>query len=139
VNVYGASLGAAFPHRFLLGPKDGLFPWESGRQFSIIFLVEGLLDLAMLWQAGFRNTTYAFDTHLTSFQFHQLSAEPHRLVYIVFDEHDAGGASALSSAPAGRSGPARPSPPTKPLSPEDDQRLQEGLCAPTPCIRILSC
>jgi DNA primase len=88
VNLYGRSIGAAFPHRFLPGPKGGLCAWESVRQFSAVILVEGLLDLAVLWQAGFRNTTCAFGTHLTPFQFRQLSAEPDRLVYIVFDQDE---------------------------------------------------
>jgi DNA primase len=88
VNLYGRSIGAAFPHRFLSGPKGGLCAWESVRQFSCVILVEGLLDLAVLWQAGFRNTTCAFGTHLTSFQFRQLSAESDRLVYIVFDQDE---------------------------------------------------
>jgi DNA primase len=87
-NLYGRSLGATFPHRFLPSPKGGLFAWESVRQFSTIILVEGLLDLAVLWQAGFRNTTCAFGTHLTPFQFHQLSEKPDRLVYIVFDQDE---------------------------------------------------
>jgi len=111
VNLYGRSVGTAFPHRFLLGPQGGLFDWGSVRQFSTTILVEGLLDLAVLWQAGFRNTTCAFGTHLTSFQFHQLSAEPHRLVYIVFDqdENQAGqrAAQQLARRLAGASVPAR--------------------------------
>jgi DNA primase len=86
VNLYGRSIGAAFAHRFLPGPKGGLAAWESVRQFSLVILVEGLFDLAVLWQAGFRNTTCAFGTHLTPFQFHQLSQQPDRLVYIVFDQ-----------------------------------------------------
>jgi len=100
VNLYGRSIGAAFPHRFLPRPKGGLFAWESVRQFSTTILVEGLLDLAVLWQAGFRNATCAFGSHLTAFQFHQLSAEPHRLVYIVFDqdENQAGQLSAYQLA-----------------------------------------
>jgi DNA primase len=88
VNLYGRSIGATLPHRFLPGPKGGLCAWESVRQFSAVILVEGLLDLAVLWQAGFRNTTCAFGTHLTPFQFRQLSAEPDRLVYIVFDQDE---------------------------------------------------
>ena len=100
VNLYGRSLSTAFPHRFLPGPKGGLFAWESVRQFSSIILVEGLLDLAVLWQAGFRNTTCAFGSHLTSLQFHQLSAEPDRLVHIAFDqdENQAGQLSAYQLA-----------------------------------------
>jgi DNA primase len=33
-------------------------------------------DLAVLWQAGFRNTTCAIGTHLTPLQFNQLSKHP---------------------------------------------------------------
>ena len=86
VNLYGRSTGAAFPHRFLPGSKGGLFAWESVRQFSTLILVEGLFDLAVLWQAGFRNTTCAFGTHLTPTQFRQLSPPPARRVYLVFDQ-----------------------------------------------------
>ncbi len=100
VNLYGRSIGAAAPHRFLPGPKGGLVAWESVRHFSTVILVEGPLDLAVLWQAGFRNATCAFGTHLTSLQFDQLSAEPDRLVYIVFDqdENQAGQLSAYQLA-----------------------------------------
>ncbi len=35
------------------------------RRFSTVILVEGLFDLAVLWQAGFRNTTCAIGTQLT--------------------------------------------------------------------------
>jgi DNA primase len=48
--------------------------------------VEGLFDLAVLWQAGFRNTTCAFGTHLSPDQLDQLAQEPGRQVYIVFDQ-----------------------------------------------------
>jgi DNA primase len=65
-----------------------LFAWESLRQFSTVILVKGVLDLAVLWQVGFRNATCTFGTHLTPFQFHQLSAPPVRLVYIVFDQDE---------------------------------------------------
>jgi DNA primase len=87
VNLYGRSLGPAFPHRFLPGSKGGLFAWEAVRSFSSLILVEGLFDLAVLWQAGFRNTTCAFGTHLTPSQFRQLSDPPPRRVYLAFD-HD---------------------------------------------------
>lgn len=111
VNLYGRSIDAAFPHRFLPGPKGGLFAWDSVRHFSTVILVEGLLDLAVLWQAGFRNTTCAFGTHLTPFQFHQLSEQPDRVVYIVFDqdENRAGQRAAhqLARRLAGVSVPAR--------------------------------
>jgi DNA primase len=89
VNLYGRSIGAAFAHRFLSGTKGNLFAWESIRQFPSVILVEGIFDLAVLWQAGFRHTTCAFGTHLTPDQFRQLSDRP-RTVYLSFDD-DANG------------------------------------------------
>jgi DNA primase len=85
VNLYGRSIGAAFPHRLLPRSKGGLFAWESVSTFSTMILVEGLLDLAALWQAGFRNTTCAIGTHLTPAQWSQLCDQPGRCVYIAFD------------------------------------------------------
>lgn len=86
MNLYGRSVGAAFPHRLLPRPKGGLFAWESVAAFSAVILVEGLFDLAVLWQAGFRNTTCAIGTHLTSPQWCQLCDQPGRIVYIAFDQ-----------------------------------------------------
>lgn len=88
VNLYGRSINAAFAHRFLPGTKGGLFAWESVRLFPSVLLVEGLFDLAVLWQAGFRNTTCALGTHLTSTQLQQLCDRPDRLLYIVFDQDE---------------------------------------------------
>jgi DNA primase len=87
INLYGRSIGAAFPHRLLPRSKGGLFAWESVRHFSTVILVEGLLDLAVLWQVGFRNTTCAIGTHFTLAQMAQLGDPPGRSVYIAFD-HD---------------------------------------------------
>jgi len=88
VNLYGRSMGAAFPHRLLPGSKGGLFAWESVRHCSTVILVEGLFDLAALWQAGFRNTTCAIGTHPTPSQFAQLLDRPARPIYIVFDQDE---------------------------------------------------
>jgi len=88
VNLYGRSIGRAFPHRLLPRSKGGLFAWDSVRHFSIVILVEGLFDLATLWQAGFRNTTCAIGTQLTPAQLAQLSDQPGRSVYIAFDQDD---------------------------------------------------
>src|SRR5499427_7008421 len=66
--------------------KGGLFAWETLRHFSSVILVEGLFDLAVLWQAGFRNTTCAIGTHLTPPQWSQLCDQPGRCVYIAFDQ-----------------------------------------------------
>lgn len=86
VNLYGRSVGVAFPHRLLPRSKGGLFAWESVGAFSTVILVEGLFDLAVLWQAGFRNTTCAIGTHLTPAQLSQLGDQPGRRIYIAFDQ-----------------------------------------------------
>jgi DNA primase len=86
INLYGRSIGAAFPHRLLPRSKGGLFAWDSVGAFSSVILVEGLFDLAVLWQAGLRNTTCAIGTHLTAVQWSQLCDQPGRCVYIAFDQ-----------------------------------------------------
>jgi len=86
VNLYGRSIGVAFPHRLLSRSKGGLFAWESVGAFPTVILVEGLFDLAVLWQAGFRNTTCAIGTHLTPAQSYQLGDQPGRRIYIAFDQ-----------------------------------------------------
>jgi DNA primase len=96
INIYGRSIGAAFPHRLLPGSKGGLFAWDSVRAFSSVILVEGLFDLAVLWQAGLRNATCAFGTHLTAAQWSQLCDQPGRCVYVAFDQ-DANQAGQLAS------------------------------------------
>jgi DNA primase catalytic core len=84
VNLYGRSLGATFAHRFLPGPKGGLYAWEQVRQCPEVILVEGLFDCAVLWQAGFRHVTCSLGTHLNACQFRQLCDGP-RTVYLTFD------------------------------------------------------
>ena len=88
VNLYGRSLGHASLHRLLPGSKGGLFAWDSVRQFHNVILVEGLFDLAVLWQAGFRNTTCAIGSYLTTIQLAQLCQNPDRCVYIAFDQDE---------------------------------------------------
>jgi len=84
VNLYGRSIGTAFAHRFLPGSKGNLFAWESVRQSPRVILVEGMFDLAVLWQAGFHHATCSLGTHLTADQFRQLCDRP-RTVYLTFD------------------------------------------------------
>jgi DNA primase len=88
VNLYGRSIGRVFPHRLLPRSKGGLFAWESVRHFRDVILVEGLFDLAMLWQMGFRNTTCAIGTHLTPTQLDWLRETPDRCVYVAFDQDE---------------------------------------------------
>jgi len=94
-NLYGRSIGAAVPHRFLPGSKGGLYAWQKVRHYPEIILVEGLFDLAVLWQAGFHNVTCALGTHLNALQFRQLCADHEysgkpRTLYLAFDS-DANG------------------------------------------------
>jgi DNA primase len=89
-NLYGRSIGAAAPHRFLPGGKGGLYGWEKVRGFPDILLVEGMFDLAVLWQAGFHNATCALGSHLNALQLRQLCTDgghggSRRTVYLVFD------------------------------------------------------
>ena len=99
VNLYGRSLGGAAPHRFLPRPKGGLFAWQSVHHYPDLILVEGLLDLAVLWQAGFVNTSCALGVHLTRTQFSQLSDRPDRTVFIAFDADLAGQNATSALAP----------------------------------------
>jgi DNA primase len=84
-NLYGRSISAsAPPHRFLPGTKGGLYCWGQVRHYPEVILVEGLFDYAVLWQAGFHNTTCSLGTHLNARQFRQLCDAP-RTVYLAFD------------------------------------------------------
>jgi DNA primase len=67
-----------------------LYSWEQVRQYPEVILVEGLLDYAVLWQAGFRNVTCSLGTCLNATQFHQLCDGATRTVYLAFDS-DANG------------------------------------------------
>jgi DNA primase len=86
INLYGRRIDPTLPHRFLPRPRGGLFAWELVRDFSQLILVEGLFDVAVLWQAGLRNSTCAFGTHLTSGQMAQLADNPKRQVFLAFDQ-----------------------------------------------------
>jgi DNA primase len=84
-NLYGRSIGNAAPHRFLPGGKGGLYAWEKVRSCPEIILVEGMFDLAVLWQAGFRNVTCALGNQLNALQIRQLCDDATRIVYLAFD------------------------------------------------------
>lgn len=84
-NLYGRSLDSGPAHRFLARPKGDLYAWETASAFPSVILVEGLFDLAVLWQAGFLNTTCALGTRLTAAQFGQLCDRRDRQVFLVFD------------------------------------------------------
>src|SRR5262249_11569182 len=65
--------------------------WERVRHSPQVILVEGLFDLAVLWQAGFRNATCALGSHLNARQLRQLCDGVPRTLYLAFDS-DANGA-----------------------------------------------
>jgi DNA primase len=95
-NLYGRSVSAsAPPHRFLPGPKGGLYAWEQVRRHPEVILVEGLFDYAVLWQAGFHQVTCSLGIHLNARQFQQLCDGP-RTVYLSFDA-DANGSGPQAS------------------------------------------
>ena len=89
-NLYGRSIGKAAPHQFLPGGKGGLYGWEKVRACPEIILVEGLFDLAVLWQAGFPNVTCAMGIYLNATQIQQLCDGAARVVYLAFDSDSNG-------------------------------------------------
>ena len=89
-NLYGRSTGAAAPHRFLPASKGPLHGWDKVSRCPDVILVEGLFDLAALWQAGFRNATCAMGSHLSAQQFRQLCDAKPRTVFLAFDSDDNG-------------------------------------------------
>jgi DNA primase len=72
-------------HRFLPGSKGTLYGWTRVAAFARVIVVEGLFDLAALWQAGFPNTVAALGSHLNNPQIAQLCRMDERFVYICFD------------------------------------------------------
>jgi DNA primase len=100
-NLYGRSTGVAVPHLFLPGSKGGLYAWDRVRIYPEIILVEGMFDLAVLWQAGFDNVTCALGNHLNAVQFRQLCAYDgcqgrRRTVYLALDA-DSNGSGQLAA------------------------------------------
>jgi len=85
-NLYGRAIQAGFPrHGFLPRPKGGLYGWNGARQFPSVIVVEGLFDLAVLWQAGFDNAVAALGAHLNHAQMAQLCDGSPRTVYLCPD------------------------------------------------------
>jgi len=91
-SLYGRALaeGSGWRHRFLPRSKGGLYGWAQARAFPSILLVEGLFDLAALWQAGFPYAVAALGSHLNRAQLAQLSQCAGQTVYICWDADDNG-------------------------------------------------
>jgi len=85
-NLYGRSLANGIcRHRFLAGSKGGLYGWDQTLSFPGLIVVEGLLDMAALWQAGFTNAVAALGSHLNNLQLTQFCRMDQRVIYICFD------------------------------------------------------
>jgi DNA primase len=85
-NLYGRSLvNGICRHRFLPGSKGGFYGWEQALACRRIILVEGLFDLAALWQAGFDHAVAVLGSHLNNRQLSQLCQTDGRIIYICFD------------------------------------------------------
>lgn len=96
-NLYGRSISDGLcRHRFLPGSKGGLYGWEQPLPFPRVILVEGLFDLAALWQAGFDDAVAGLGTHLNPLQLTQLGRLDAGVVYICFDA-DANGSGARAA------------------------------------------
>jgi DNA primase len=87
-NLYGRSLGhPLYRHRFLPGSKGGLYGWAGSARRVVV--VEGLFDVAALWQAGFEEAVAALGVHLNHLQLSQLQRGP-QPVYLCFDADRSG-------------------------------------------------
>jgi len=85
-NLYGRSIdNGGWRHRFLPRAKGGLYGWARAQLFPSILVVEGLLDLAALWQAGFANAVAIMGSHLNSIQVAELAGATNHTVYLCFD------------------------------------------------------
>lgn len=90
-SLYGRHIApCAGRHRFLARPKGGLYGWTEARCCQRLIVVEGLFDLASLWQAGFPNAVALLGSHFNRQQQAQLCDGRRRTVYLCLDE-DANG------------------------------------------------
>lgn len=85
-NLYGRSLANGLcRHRFLPGTKGGLYGLAQAAASSRLIVVEGLFDVAALWQAGFPEAVAALGSHLNHLQLAELCRPGRRRIYLCFD------------------------------------------------------
>jgi DNA primase len=85
-SLYGRSLGQGLcRHRLLPGSKGGLYGWSQPLAGPRIVVVEGLFDVAALWQAGFPDAVTALGSQLNNLQLAELAQPGARTIYICFD------------------------------------------------------
>jgi len=89
-NLYGRAIDG-LRHYFLPGPKGGLYGWNRGAAGAAsVIVVEGLFDLASLWQAGFEHSVAALGANLNQLQMKQLCDGRRRVVYLCMDADENG-------------------------------------------------
>jgi len=90
-SMYGRHTDpSAGRHRFLPRPKGGLYGWGRARGGQTVIVVEGLFDLASLWQAGFSNAVALLGSHFNERQHAQLCDGRTRTVYLCLDADENG-------------------------------------------------
>jgi DNA primase len=82
-NLYGRSIANRLcRHRFLPGSKGGLY---GSLAFPRGIVVEGLFDVAALWQAGFPEAVATLGSHGNNQQLAELCQAGPGLIYLCFD------------------------------------------------------
>jgi DNA primase len=90
-SMYGRAIDPApGRHRFLPRSKGGLYGWDRARRSDTVIVVEGLFDLASLWQAGFNNAVALLGSHFNERQQAQLCDGRPRTVYLCLDADENG-------------------------------------------------
>jgi DNA primase len=90
-SLYGRVIDpTAARHRFLARGKGGLWGWEQVRHKEKVIVVEGLFDLASLWQTGFDDAVALLGSHFLPRQQAQLCDGRARTVYLCLDADENG-------------------------------------------------
>jgi DNA primase len=85
-SLYGRSIDdGPWRHRFLARSKGGLYGWGRAQAFNSLLVVEGLFDLAALWQAGFPQTVAVLGCNVNPAQMAQLAERRGARVHLCFD------------------------------------------------------
>ena len=85
-SLYGRHLDPlAGRHRFLARSKGGLYGWKQASSYPELIVVEGLFDLASLWQAGFAHAVALLGCHFNRQQQAQIADGRSRTIYLCLD------------------------------------------------------
>jgi DNA primase len=85
-SFYGRHIDSGgLRHQFPPRSKGGLYGWNRASECGELIVVEGLFDLASLWQAGFTNSVALLGSHFSAGQLAQLRDGHKRTVYLCLD------------------------------------------------------